>query len=134
MHGFKNIVVKKSEMLGISKLNIINYKYYHRLISLNVTKFGILYPSDTEMCLCSSLFALDAGVSRATYVTSHFKVWYKTMSVCLIVVSARLILSTSHYRLYRHCSQGARGNFTYLLEGKIHFALKLSVGCPIKQF
>ena len=28
-------------------------------------------------------------------------------------------------------SLGATGNFTYLLEGQIHFALKLSVGCPI---
>ena len=28
-------------------------------------------------------------------------------------------------------SQGGRGNFTYLLEGQIHFALKLSVGCLI---
>ena len=31
-------------------------------------------------------------------------------------------------------SQGATRNFTYLLEGQIHFALKLSVRCPIKQF
>ena len=28
-------------------------------------------------------------------------------------------------------SQGNTGNFTYLLEGEIHFADKLSVGCPI---
>ena len=28
-------------------------------------------------------------------------------------------------------SQGGRGNFTYLLEGEINFALKLSVGCLI---
>ena len=31
-------------------------------------------------------------------------------------------------------SQGGRGNFTYLLEGQIHFALKLSIGCLISQF
>ena len=31
-------------------------------------------------------------------------------------------------------SQGGRGNFTKLLEGQIHFSLKLFVGCPIKQF
>ena len=31
-------------------------------------------------------------------------------------------------------SQGGRGNFTYLLEGQIHFALKLIVRRPIKQF
>ena len=31
-------------------------------------------------------------------------------------------------------SQGGRGNFTYFLEGQIHFALKLFVGRPIKQF
>ena len=31
-------------------------------------------------------------------------------------------------------SQGGRGNFTYLLEGQIHFTLKLFVGRPIKQF
>ena len=31
-------------------------------------------------------------------------------------------------------SQGGRGNFTYLLEGQINFALKLSVGCLISQF
>ena len=31
-------------------------------------------------------------------------------------------------------SQGGRGNFTYLLEGQIHFSLKLFVGRPIKQF
>ena len=31
-------------------------------------------------------------------------------------------------------SLGGRGNFTYLLEGQIHFAPKLSVGGPIKQF
>ena len=31
-------------------------------------------------------------------------------------------------------SQGGRGNFTYLLEGQIHYALKLFVGRPIKQF
>ena len=31
-------------------------------------------------------------------------------------------------------SQGATRNFTYLLEGQTHFALKLSVRCPIKQF
>ena len=30
-------------------------------------------------------------------------------------------------------SQGGRGNFTYLLEGQINFALKLSVGCLISQ-
>ena len=28
-------------------------------------------------------------------------------------------------------SQGGRGHFTYLLEGQIHFALKLSVTCLI---
>ena len=28
-------------------------------------------------------------------------------------------------------SQGGRGNFTYLLEGEISFALKLSFGCLI---
>ena len=28
-------------------------------------------------------------------------------------------------------SQGAKRNFTYLLEGLIHFTFKLSVGCPI---
>ena len=32
------------------------------------------------------------------------------------------------------CSQGGRGNFTYLLEEQIHFALKLFVGRPVKQF
>ena len=31
-------------------------------------------------------------------------------------------------------SHGGRGNFTYLLEGQINFALKLSVGCLISQF
>ena len=31
-------------------------------------------------------------------------------------------------------SQGGRGNFTYLLEGQIKFALKLSAGCLISQF
>ena len=31
-------------------------------------------------------------------------------------------------------SQGGRGSFTYLLKGQIHFALKLFVGRPIKQF
>ena len=34
----------------------------------------------------------------------------------------------------RTISQGGRGNFTYLVEGQIHFALKLFVGRPIKQF
>ena len=34
----------------------------------------------------------------------------------------------------RSYSQGGRGNFTYLLEGQINFALKLSVGCLISQF
>ena len=29
-------------------------------------------------------------------------------------------------------SQGGKGNFTYLLEGQIHFALKFFVGHPIK--
>ncbi len=32
---------------------------------------------------------------------------------------------------YIRVSQGATGNFIYLLEGQIHFALKLSVGCSI---
>ena len=31
-------------------------------------------------------------------------------------------------------SQRGRGNFTYLLEAQINFALKLSVGCLISQF
>ena len=31
-------------------------------------------------------------------------------------------------------SQGGRGNFTYLLEGQINFALKLSVGCLKPSF
>ena len=31
-------------------------------------------------------------------------------------------------------SQVGRGNFTYLLEEQINFALKLSVGCLISQF
>ena len=33
--------------------------------------------------------------------------------------------------IYKHNSQGGRGHFTYLLEGQIHFALKLSVTCLI---
>ena len=38
-----------------------------------------------------------------------------------------------HFLFYDH-GQGGRGNFTYPLEGQIHFALKLFVGRPIKQF
>ena len=34
----------------------------------------------------------------------------------------------------KESSQGGRGNLTYLLEGLINFALKLSVGCLISQF
>ena len=36
--------------------------------------------------------------------------------------------------IVKYISQGGRGNFTYLLEGQINFALKLSVGCLISQF
>ena len=39
-----------------------------------------------------------------------------------------------HYTICKNNSQGGRGNFTYLLEGQIHFAVKLFVGRPIKQF
>ena len=34
-------------------------------------------------------------------------------------------------RLDDMLSQGAKRNFTYLFEGQIHFAFKLSVECPI---
>ena len=37
------------------------------------------------------------------------------------------------YSIFRN-SQGGRGNFTYLPEGKTLFAPKLFVGCQIKQF
>ena len=37
-------------------------------------------------------------------------------------------------KLHTQFSQRGRGNFTYLLEGRINFALKLSVGCLIPQF
>ena len=38
----------------------------------------------------------------------------------------------NHYvALCKPNSQGAKQNFTYLFEGQVHFALKLSVGCPI---
>ena len=40
-----------------------------------------------------------------------------------------------NYTKFLHIySQGGRGNFTYLLEGQINFALKLSVGCLKSQF
>ena len=47
------------------------------------------------------------------------------------------MLSLDNYAIITlNCSnsQGGRGNFTYLLEGQINFALKLSVGCLISQF
>ena len=42
--------------------------------------------------------------------------------------------SQVNINVFERYSQGGRGNFTYLLEGQINFALKLSVGCLISQF
>ena len=45
-----------------------------------------------------------------------------------------LLMEVYSYQWSGPNSQGGRGNFTYLLEGQINFALKLSVGCLISQF
>ncbi len=61
-------------------------------------------------------FGLDFGLPL-----SYFFMFFSRLSLVLTPPRAR--------RKKCHYSQGATGNFIYLLEGQIQFALKLSVGC-----
>lgn len=70
-----------------------------------------------------------------------FLLWYTTLNklisyTCLVFAfhlngpAGRRFKDFSDLKMYG-CSQGDIRNFTYLLEGLIHFALQLSVGRPI---
>jgi hypothetical protein len=81
MHGLKNVVVQKGQMLVIWTIFSKHNLNCHGLVSLNVKKCGILYPIHWNMVMFESmLFAL---VSHTSHLTSryHTKCQF-TLNVC----------------------------------------------------
>ena len=90
---------------------------------------------DVKELIRSSLFSPGHDFKKPNF----WRVWSQIFLEVFIhfrqdIYHSNRLVTANFWKKNGDDSQGGRGNFTYLLGGQIHFALKLFVWRPIKQF